>query len=86
MFVNTLGVYEGPKFSIRLEKSFDPRLHGRVSIYMVHIGMIYLVIEPRIKLRSASEVSKCFIYRLLLDHRKLLLNVNCGVKVVMICM
>ena len=30
----------------------------------------------------ASEVSKCFIYRLLLDHRKLLLNVNCGVKIV----
>ena len=38
--------------------------------------------EPRIKLRSASQVSKCFIYRFLLDHRILLLNVNCGVKIV----
>ena len=35
---------------------------------------------------KSPEVLKCFIYRFLLDHRKSLLNVNCGVKVVIICM
>ena len=67
MFVNTPRVYKRPNFSLKLEKNFDARLVGRVI---------------RTQNRSASEVSKCFIYRFLLDHRKLLLNVNCGVKIV----
>ena len=86
MFVNTSRVYKRPDFSLSLEKNFDARLIGRVPIYMVHIGRIIKLFEPRIKLRSTSEVSKCFIYRFLLGHRNLLLNVNYGVKIVMICM
>ena len=40
--------------------------------------------EPIIKLRSASAVSKYSIYRFLLDHRKLLLNINFDLKVVIL--
>ena len=42
-----------PDFSLRLEKNFDARLIGRVPIYMVHIGSIYLVIRTQNK----AEVS-----------------------------
>ncbi|KAK2139033.1 hypothetical protein LSH36_2109g00002 [Paralvinella palmiformis] len=38
MFVNTLSVYKRLNFSLKLEKNFNARLIGRVSIYMVHIG------------------------------------------------
>ena len=48
LFVNTLGVYKGPTFSLRSEKNL-----GRVSIYMVHICRIYLVIRTQNK----AEVS-----------------------------
>ena len=49
----------------------------------INISTLYDIFSlSAIKLRSASEVSECFIYRFLLDHRKLLLNVNCGVKIV----
>ena len=41
MFVNTLRVYKMLTFSLRLEKNFDAKLVGRVSIYMVHIGRSY---------------------------------------------
>ena len=50
MFVNTPRVYKRPDFSLRLGKKFDARLIGRVPIYIVNIGRIYLVIETRIKL------------------------------------
>ena len=40
MFVNTLRVYKRLNPSLRLEKNYDARLVGRVSIYMVHIGRI----------------------------------------------
>ena len=53
MFVNTLRLYIGLEFSLRLEKNFDARLVGRVSIYIVHIGRIYLVIRTQNK----AEVS-----------------------------
>ena len=49
MFVNTLRLYKRPNFSLRLEKNFDAGLVGRVSIYMVHIGSIYLVIRTENK-------------------------------------
>ena len=49
MFVNTPRVYKRLKFSLRLEKNFDARLIGRVPIYMVHIGRIYLVIRTQNK-------------------------------------
>ena len=35
-----------------------------------------------IKLRTTLVMSKCSIYKFILDYRKLLLNVNCGVKIV----
>ena len=54
-----------------------------ICIYIIYTGFIQLF-EPRIKLRSGSEVSNFFIYRFLLDNRKLLLNVNCGVKIVVL--
>ena len=53
MFVNTPRVYTGPDLSIRLEKNFDARLIGRVPIYMVRIGRVYLVIRTQNK----AEVS-----------------------------
>jgi hypothetical protein len=53
MFVNTLSVYKRLNFSPRLEKNFDARLVGRVSIYMVHIGRIYSFIRTQNK----AEVS-----------------------------
>ena len=53
MFVNTLRLYIGLEFSLRLEKNFDARLIGRVPIYMVHIGRIYLVI----RIPNKAEVS-----------------------------
>ena len=53
MFVNTPRVYKRPDFSLRLEKNFDTSLLGRVQIYVVHIGRIYLVIRTQNK----AEVS-----------------------------
>jgi len=53
MFVNTLRVYKRFNVSLRSEKNFDARLVGHVSIYMVHIGRIYLVIRTQNK----AEVS-----------------------------
>ena len=79
MFVNVPRAYK---------KLFSPareqlrRQTSGTSVDAVHIGRVYLVIQPRIKLRSASEVSKCNKYGFRLDHRQLLLNVNCGVKIV----
>jgi len=35
---------------------------------------------------NPAVVSKCSMYGFILDQRKLLLNVNCGVKVVILCM
>jgi len=45
---------------------------------------LFSYLTPRIKLRSSSVVSKYCIYRFLLDHIKLLMNVNCGVKLVIV--
>ena len=74
MFVDTLRVYKRPDFSLRSEKNFDARLVGRVSIYTVHIGRIYLVIRNQNK----AEVSILGVEMFLLGHIKFLLNVNCG--------
>ena len=49
MFVNALGVYIRPNFSVRLEKNCDARLIECVAIHMVHIGRIYLVIRTQNK-------------------------------------
>jgi hypothetical protein len=53
LVANKLRVYKGRKFSLRLEKNFDARVIGRVPIYMVQIGRIYLVIRTQNK----AEVS-----------------------------
>ena len=63
----------------------DARPVGRLWIRFISIEFIQLF-EPRMKLRTSYVVSKFSIYRFLLDQRKLLLNINCGVKIVMICM
>jgi len=64
---------------------------SRPSIDTVVIGETVLVIWTQNK----AEVSICgveiyiyiyiYIYRFLLDHRKILLTVNCGVKIVILC-
>ena len=62
------------------------RQTSRTSIGTVHIGRICLVIRTQTKAEvSIWSVEMFFRYRFLLDHRKLLLNVNCGVKVAIIC-
>ena len=35
---------------------------------------------------NPAVVSKCSMYRFILDQRTLLVNVNCGVRVVILCM
>ena len=44
MFVNTSRDYKTPNYALGLEKNLNARPVGRVSIYMVYIGRIYLVI------------------------------------------
>ena len=79
MFVNTLRLYKRLKVSLRLEKNFDARLIGPVSIYMVHIGRIYLVIRSRTQ--NKAEVSfwgvEMFNIQVSFGPQKLLLNINC---------
>ena len=60
MFVNMLRVYKRPNFSLSLEKNFDTRLIRRISIYMVHIGRIYLVIRTQNKAEEMLYIQVSF--------------------------
>jgi len=73
MFVNAPRAYKRPNLSFRLENNLS-----RTSIHTVHIGRIYLVIRTQNK----AEFSIWGVEML----RKLLLNVNCGVKTVILCL
>jgi len=64
MLVDAPRLYIRPIFSIRLENN------------KVDIDSIF---ESRINLRSASVVLKCSMYRLLLNHINVLLNIICSV-------
>ena len=64
--------------------TFDARLVGRVQIRFIQVGFVQLF-EPSIKLTSPYVVLKWSMYRFLQNHRKLLSNVTCGVKVVTLC-
>ena len=55
-----LGSIKRSNFSLRLEKNFDARVIGRVSIYMVHIGRIYLVIRTQNKAEASIWGVKMF--------------------------
>ena len=58
----------------------DARSLEHRSLRLLQVGCVQLF-EHRLKLRSGSAVLKVLIYRFLLSHNKLLLKVNCGVKV-----
>jgi len=80
MFVNMLRVYKRPNFSLSLEKNFDTRLIRRISIYMVHIGRIYLVIRTQNKAEVSIWGAKIFYIQVSFGPQKI-----SGVKVVIIC-
>ena len=87
MFINTPRAYKRHNISLGLENHLR-RQTSRTSIGTVHRDRICLAIRTENK----AEVSICgvemlyiyiyiYIYMFLLDHRTLLLNVNCDVKV-----
>jgi len=77
MLNNTLTAYK-----LRLENNLR-RQTSRMSIDTVHIGRNCVVIRTQNKAEvSIWGVEMFFIYRFLLVHRKVLLNVYCGIKVV----
>ena len=86
MLVNTPRVYKMPNLSLMLENILR-RQNNRKFINMIHKDRIYLVIRNRNKAEfSICVMSKSSLYRFLLTHSKLLLNVNCGVEVINMCM
>ena len=60
MFVNMPSAYKRPTFSLSLETKFDARLVGCGSIYMVHIGRIYLVIRTQNKAEEMLYIQVSF--------------------------
>ena len=85
MLFNTPRVYKRPNHSPRLENILR-RQNSRKFINMIHKDRIYLVIRNQNKAEVTICVMSTSLYRFLLTHSKLLLNVNCGVEVINTCM
>ena len=70
MLVNAPRAYNKSNFSFKLDNKLRRQI-SLTSIETVLLGRIVLVgffFQPRIKLRSVSEVSKCSMNRFILDH------------------
>jgi len=81
MLIDTPKAYKRPNFSLCLENNSRHR-SCRTSIDTVDIGRICLVILTQNKAEVNIWAVEMFsIYKFLLDHRNLQLNVICGVKV-----
>ena len=69
MLVNAQRAYKRPNVSYGLQNNFQ---HPTCRMYIDTFDIGRICSNPEKKLRSASVVTKCSMYRFVLDHRKLL--------------